>query len=277
MKRLVVALEAARATRSRIAKEAALAEAFASIGRDDPGEADLALATAARVASGRALPVGEGRKLGVGGALVFDVAVEACGGSADALVASARRHGDFGDAIGEELAKVAGAEARAGVPLTELAGAFDALASARSRAAKQAILRDLFARATPLEAKYLAKTIFASLRIGAQEGSTVAAIARAFGRDADAVRRAAALVADPGVVAVLANTIASARRASRSAGPSRTCSRRRSRRSPRRSIRHASSSRTRFDGIRAQVHVRRSRSAESEEAEVAIFARASSA
>jgi DNA ligase-1 len=66
------------------------------------------------------------------------------------------------------------------------------------------LLEAAFARATPLETKYLAKALMGDLRIGAQAGVVEGAIARAFDASIEDVRRAAALASDLGTVAVLA-------------------------------------------------------------------------
>jgi DNA ligase-1 len=237
VKRLAAALDRVRASRSRTAKEQALADAFAAIGRragstpafspfesiaSDDAEG-LALATAARLASGRTLPVGDGRPLGVGWALLGGLLLETCGYPSDVVRACVRRCGDLGEAYGLLVARIPGAEARPGVPLVDVARAIDLLASTGSRAGKARVLRELLAGATPLETKYLVKILQLSLRIGAQEGVVYlvkilqlslrigaqegvveAAIARAFDRDPERVRRALALVGDPGIVAVLA-------------------------------------------------------------------------
>src|SRR6185312_6432110 len=134
---------------------------------------------------------------------VGELLVEACGYPADVVRACVRRCGDLGEAFGLLVARVDGAGARAGVPLADLARAFDRLASTGSRAAKAQILREVLARATPLETKYLVRALQNALRVGAQEGVVEAAIARAFERDPETVRRALALAGDPGLVAVL--------------------------------------------------------------------------
>ena len=203
MKRFAAALDATRTSRSRIAKEVALGDAFRAITLEN-SDSDVALATAARLASGRTLPVGDGRALGVGYALLFDVVVAASGFPSDIVRECARRTGDIGEAYGLLVARTEGALARRGVPLDDVAEAFDALASAGSRASKREILDALFADATPLETKYIAKALLNTLRVGAQGGVVEAAIARAFDVSLDDVRRAIALVTDPGVVAVLA-------------------------------------------------------------------------
>ncbi len=205
MKRLAGALEVARATRSRIAKERAIGGVLAEIAQSDPD--DRAIAVAARIAAGRALPAFDGRKLGVGWRLVYDVALEvarAGGAAAPEVGTHAQATGDLGDAIALALETIPGAAERAGVSLAEVADLFDRLADTQSRDEKRAHLAGVLCRVTPLEAKYLAKALLGELRIGAQGGVVTDAIARGFGRDPAEVRRAAALVTDPGELAVLA-------------------------------------------------------------------------
>lgn len=201
MKRLAAALEAARSCRSRIAKEKAIARELAEIAVD---RGDDALAVAARIASGRVLPVGDGRSLGVGWSLMLDVVRRATGFDDEVIVACARKTGELAEAFGLLVRRVEGAIERPGLPLVEVARLADGLASEPGRATKRAQLDAAFARATPIETKYLAKVLGGELRIGVQEGMVVAAIARAFGASMEEVRRAAALVTDVGDLAVLA-------------------------------------------------------------------------
>ena len=251
MKAFAAALDRVRASRSRTAKERILGEAFAAIASlpSSAGHEDLSLATAARLASGRTLPVGDGRTLGVGWALVGDLVVETTGQDANVVRACARRAGDLGEAFGLLMARRDGAASREGASMTEVAIAFDALASTPDRSGKLAILRALFERATPLETKYLTKALLSSLRIGAQGGVVEAAIAHAFARDPGEVRRALALTGDPGIVASLARADRLSEARSRSVGRWNTCWRRRLRRWPRRLTRRPSSSRTRSMGF----------------------------
>jgi DNA ligase-1 len=200
VKRFAAALDLVRASRSRTAKERALGDAFVVIAADG----DLALATAARLASGRTLPVGDGRALGVGSSLMGELAIEVTGFDADVVRACARRAGDLGEAFGLLVARADGAARRVGVSLDDVAHAFDALASASGRAEKLAVLRPLYARMSPLETKYLTKSLLSTLRIGAQGGVVEGAISRAFERELEDVRRALAVTGDVGIVAVLA-------------------------------------------------------------------------
>jgi DNA ligase-1 len=204
VKRLARALDLTRATRSRLGKERALADALAEIARDADDADGVGLATAARLASGRTLPVGDPRPLGAGWSLMAEVYVHATGYDADVVRACARKTGDGGEAFGLLVARLPGADDRAGVSLREIAETFDALAASSSRAAKRRRLDALFAKTTPLETKYIAKIIGGSLRTGAMDGVLEGAMAKAFDCDVDTLRRAWALVTDPGVVAVLA-------------------------------------------------------------------------
>ena len=200
MKRLAAGLDRARTSRSRIAKEEAIGAALAAIAEDG----DDALAIAARMATGRALPVGDGRALGVGWSLMLDVVRGSTGLDDVILGACARVTGELAEAFALLVRRDPASESRAGVRLADIARAVDALADEPGRSNKRAILDALFATATPIETKYLAKALGGELRIGAQQGVVEGAIARAFALPVDAVRRAAALVTDPGDLAVLA-------------------------------------------------------------------------
>ncbi|MDP9035305.1 MAG: hypothetical protein M3O50_10900 [Myxococcota bacterium] len=202
MRHLAAALELARTSRSRIAKEEAIACALASIARDENA---AALAMAARLAAGRTLAVGDGRTLGVGWSLVLDLVCDATGFDAEVVVACARKTGDLGEAFGLLARRAPGAHDRVGLRLEAVGRLADALASEGSRAGKRALLDAAFAVATPLETKYLCKALGGGLRIGAQDGVVEGAISRAFGAPLESVRRAAALVTDLGALAVLAH------------------------------------------------------------------------
>jgi DNA ligase-1 len=204
VKRLVAALETVRLSRSRLAKERALADVLAAIGRD-PDDADgKGLAVAARLATGLTLPVGDGRSLGVGGSLIGEVAVRRTGFSQAVVWACARKTGDFGEALGLLSARDPAADERPGLSLRSLGDLFDTLALTGNRTHKFKLIDETLAAATPLETKYLIKIMLGSLRTGALAGVMETAIARAFDVPLDEIRRAAALVTDPGTLAVLA-------------------------------------------------------------------------
>jgi DNA ligase-1 len=201
VKRLAAGLDGARSLRSRNAKEEAIGFSLRRIAESAD---DVALATAARIACGRILPVGDGRALGVGWSLMADVVRVATGWDDEVLHACVRKTGELAEAFGLLVRRTPGAEARPGVELGAIAALAESLAETPARAVKRALLDEVFARATPLETKYLAKALGGEMRIGAQDGVVQGAIARAFGVRAEAVRKAAALVTDVGDLVVLA-------------------------------------------------------------------------
>ncbi|MFX0078820.1 MAG: ATP-dependent DNA ligase, partial [Candidatus Hermodarchaeota archaeon] len=75
-----------------------------------------------------------------------------------------------------------------------------------SRKRKTALLRSLFTRATPLEAKYLSKILVGDQRIGFSEGMLESTIARKLDLSLDLVRRANMLRGNIGEVAQIAFT-----------------------------------------------------------------------
>src|SRR5947207_10847390 len=66
------------------------------------------------------------------------------------------------------------------------------------------LVLDLFRSLSPIEAKYVIKIITGDLRIGLKENTVEEAIARAFDRPIEAVRRANMMLGDVGETAVLA-------------------------------------------------------------------------
>lgn len=79
-----------------------------------------------------------------------------------------------------------------------------ATAGKGSRARKEALLRGLLARATPVEAKYLVKIIYQEMRHGVSEGIMLDALARAAGVKPRLVRRANQFWGDVGEVGLVA-------------------------------------------------------------------------
>jgi len=162
--RLVAASDAARATPSRRAKIAALAEAIADLELTD-------------VAAGTTFLAGEPRQrpLGVGWAALRDLPAPAAG-----------------LANGPALT------------VADVDAAFDRLAAASgagSQEQRRAQLRALFSRATQPEQSFLRALITGELRQGALEAVVTEALARASGRPVGDVRRALMLSGDLGLVA----------------------------------------------------------------------------
>lgn len=199
LRALAETFEAMRATRSPRLKEALLGDFLLSVAEDE-----ASLQITARICSNRGLAAGDPRSVGVGWALVMEVAAGLTGYPPAIVSACARATGDLGEAIALLVERLPGADERPGLTLPEVASTFDRLASLSRRADKGPALFRALARCSPVEVKYLLRSIGAGLRIGAQETLVLSAIARAFDRDAESVRWAFSRTGDAGVVALLA-------------------------------------------------------------------------
>jgi DNA ligase-1 len=148
------------------------------------------------------------RQLSVGGASLWQVVKELARASDAAMQEAYRRHGDMGagafDLLSARIEPVA-----ATLTIEEVAESFAEMAALRGAARvterRQTMLRDLLARATPLEAKYLIKLMLSDMRIGVKQAQVEEAIAVATERDLTAVRRAVMLLGDLSEVVRLAD------------------------------------------------------------------------
>ena len=161
---------------------------------------ELALAT--RYFAGAVFAVGDARTLNVGGAAFGAVLRELSGADDDTVGRSWRRYADLGDVTGDLLS----ARAAGGRPLTltDVDTGFATIAEASGVRAKTAALGALLRRASPAEARFIAKLVSGEMRIGLREGLVEEAIGSAFGADAKAVSRAVMIAGDLGVAAQLA-------------------------------------------------------------------------
>jgi DNA ligase-1 len=157
--------------------------------------------TAVIFLSGRPFPAYEELTLQVGGALLWRIIGELSGKSERELTEIYRKHGDAGSVAAEALPE----RKESNLSLAEVQGVFSGIAVARGPAAKAGLLRQLLERTTPLEAKYVVKTISGDLRIGLKESLVEDAIARAFEVPLDLVKRANMLLADIGETLRLAS------------------------------------------------------------------------
>jgi len=260
LRELSSTFEAMRATRSPRMKEALLGDLLLTIADDAE-----ALQITARICAGRGLAAGDPRSVGVGWSLVMEVASGMTGYPPGILAACARATGDLGEAIGLLVERSPGADDRPGLTLVDVAALWDALASSSRRADKGPILFRALARCSPIETKYLLRSLGGGLRVGAQETLVLSAIARAFDRDLESVRWAFARTGDAGVVAGLARDDRLAEASFEIGRPAAFMLA-----TPLESVRSALDPamyviEDKIDGIRAQVHKRGD--------EVAIFAR----
>lgn len=158
---------------------------------------------AARLLVGQPFPEGDPRTLDVSGATFWRAAsaIVAPTGPPEALWSQVA---DFGQAVEQLFGKVGRTAGTPPLTLQEVARTFDTLAAQRgkgARKAREALLTELLERASPSEAKFLAKCILGEMRHGVSQGVLLEAVARATGVAADSVRRAAMFLGDVGEVA----------------------------------------------------------------------------
>ena len=193
MQQLATASESIGGTPKKLLKTAIVADYLKSRPTEEAAVSAIFL-------SGRAFPAWEETTLKVGGRALWQIVAELSGKDEAELTAAYRRHGDLGAVAGEVLPKRAGQ----GLGVLEVEARFRQIAAARGPSAKAVILRDLIARALPLEAKYIVKIITGDLRIGLKESLVEEAIARAYAGTLAEVQRANMLLGDIGRTVQLA-------------------------------------------------------------------------
>jgi DNA ligase-1 len=170
MRKLAETCKAIAATTKKLQKTTIVADYFKS---RTPDEA----AVSAVFLSGRPFPAWEETTLQVGGSLLWRVVGELSEKDEATLTAAYRKYGDLGSVAGEVLAR----RSERGLNVLEVVDRFRQIAVTRGPAAKTVLVRDLLARATPLEAKYIVKIMTGDLRIGLKESLVEEAIAKAYG------------------------------------------------------------------------------------------------
>ncbi len=186
MRRFVETCEAVGATTKKLAKVALVSELLQSLPIEDATLAAIFL-------TGRAFPSREERVLGVGGVQLARVVAELANANEADLGRTYREHGDLGDMAEHLLNKRL---STADVSLQYVEEIFNQLAHARTPAQKAPLLKSLFEPMSAAEIKYVIKIITGDLRIGLKESLVEEAIAKAFARPLDAVRRANMLTGD---------------------------------------------------------------------------------
>ena len=201
MRRLADVLEAVSGTTSKLQKIDLLAAYLQSLSDDE-------LQIACTYLTGAPFPAGDGRALNVGWSAIADALLDVSGASWADLDSSYLKHGDLGSVAAELLTrKVRAPLFPTPLTLTTVNEIFSRLAASAGKGSRQIKLeamRSLFENADPLEAKYLIRIITSDMRVGLKEGLLEEAVAKAFGRSLDDVRRANMLISDIGAVAVLA-------------------------------------------------------------------------
>lgn len=155
--------------------------------------------------AGRPFAGVDGRTVGVGWAGLAAAIRAVAGADEDALRHAYDRSSDPATAVRDVLAEAGHAPAEGRSPtLADVRASFEAIEAASGPAAKQDLLEGLLRRCSPDTAAAVVKVLTGELRIGLREGLLEAAIARAFSRPLDAVKRATQLSGDVGTAATLA-------------------------------------------------------------------------
>lgn len=163
---------------------------------------DASLERAAVFFAGSPFPRREQRVTGVGWSTIADAVLEATGRRAEELWQTWPKYADLGDTVAELFPD----DAQRTITLSELGEAFDILAATSGANEKKAALAELFRKVDAQGARYIVKILQSEFRIGLQEGLVESAIAKAFGRSVDAVRRANMFTGDIGAAALLARS-----------------------------------------------------------------------
>ena len=173
------ALDAVAKDRGKLATIARLSEALAAVEGDE-------LPVAARLLSGNPFAEWEQAVTSVGWATVGRAASEVTGWDLETIGACATAIGDLGEAVGLLLTD----EPEKPMSVVEVDARLRELSRERKAAGKQATVAAMLRCSSPVEGKYLLKTLSGGLRIGADVTTVEEAIAKAFGADREAVARA---------------------------------------------------------------------------------------
>lgn len=163
---------------------------------------DASLERAAVFFSGSPFPRREQRVTGVGWSTIADAVLEATGRTADELWQAWPKYADLGDTVAELFPD----DASRTISLSELGETFDTLAASSGSNEKKIVLAALFRKVDAQGARYIVKILQGEFRIGLQEGLVESAIAKAFGRSVEEVRRANMFTGDIGAAALLARS-----------------------------------------------------------------------
>ena len=172
-------LEQVAGERGKLAKIQRLAGCLQRVTSED-------LPVAARLLSGAPFAEWEQAVTSVGWSTVAKAAAEVTGWDIETLGACARAIGDLGEAISLLLPPASGG----GLTVRLVDERLRELSRLRKAADKQRSLEEMLRMASPVEGKYLLKTLSGGMRIGANVTTVEEAIARAFGAEREAVARA---------------------------------------------------------------------------------------
>lgn len=188
--------EAIAATTKKLEKAAILGAYLQRL-----SDADLSRAT--RYFAGYQFAQADSRTTNVGGSIISASLSEATGFSSEDLYPRYVRLGDPGE-LAAEIIKEVKRPSNPTITLVETESLITRLSETRGIRNKTALLTALLRRASSLEGKYLVKLLAGDLRIGLREGLVEDAVARAFGQSLSDVAYANMLLGDIGETAVRA-------------------------------------------------------------------------
>ena len=211
MRRFAQTAEAIAGTTSKLKKIGFLAEYFRTLNEDD-------LRAAAVFFTGKPFALTDARTLNVGWSALVEAVQDLSGASDEDIHQIYLDRGDLGEMAERLLASPPGKDgydsrqADAAGEAVHLDGPnaatiqskFSDLVKISGASNKMPAVLDLLRSLSPIEAKYVIKIITGDLRIGLKENTVEEAIARAFDRSIEAVRRANMVLGDVGETAVLA-------------------------------------------------------------------------
>jgi len=189
----------------RVAATTRTSEKTALLAEYLPTLDEASLPIAVTFLTGRPFPESDQRATGIGWATIATAVAAVSGADRAALSAAYDRHSDLAAAVGDVLLAVEHDPGPDATPsLVDVAGTFASIEKASGPARKASHLAGLLGRADPKTARGIVRVLSGELRIGLREGLVEAALARAFDRPLDAVKRAGMLTGDIGRTATLA-------------------------------------------------------------------------
>ena len=189
--------EAISATTKKLQKAALLGAYFKELN-------DADLARAARYFAGHQFALSDSRTTNVGGSIISEALCQATGFSMEDLAPRYVCLGDAGETAYEVVKEAKHGIQLPAITLAETESIITRLSETRGTKNKTALLTTVLHQASPLEAKYLIKLLAGDLRIGLKEGLVEDAIARGFVRPLPDVAHANMLLGDIGETAVRA-------------------------------------------------------------------------
>ena len=197
MHRFAETAEAIGGTSSKLKKIAFLADYLRTLSEDN-------LRAAAVFFTGRPFALTDARTLNVGWSALVNAVRDLSGASDEDIHLIYLDRGDLGEMAERLLPSPTGRGQGEGPNPATIQSRFSDLVKLSGASNKMPAVLDLLRSLAPVEVKYVIKIITGDLRIGLKENTVEEAIARAFDRPIDAVRRANMVLGDIGETAVLA-------------------------------------------------------------------------